>query len=90
MFRRVDINALISAAKQAHADFEAEHIRYTEGLIQFKNNRATSEQFRTPRRLGEYDRDQRVERIVGEVTRGYYLLGKEAPSQLRRLVEEAV
>src|SRR5882724_3883675 len=94
----------VIAAVANHTAFEAEHVARMEasaaaddkeGRNQFAMlvaNRAVplEGERKLIRRLGEYDRDQRVERIVGEVTRAYHQHGFSAPKNLRDLVEESV
>lgn len=93
-FRRRRALPLIAKALAEHPPFESAHRQAMAALLTaeichppartivlFPNLKRT-------RDLGEYDRDQLVERIVGEVLRS--LGKKKPPKKLRQMVEDAL
>jgi hypothetical protein len=92
-FRQRRARPLIAKALAEHATFEAEHRIFSAKL--HEAHEITRNAFRTVeiapgtfrvRDLGEYDRDQKIERIAGEVTRAM----RRPPKNLRKLIGAAL
>lgn len=96
--RRKNALARIRRAAQEHVSFESAHVATMHARLDHNkhaNDLARSVWLATDkppmiRKLGQYDRDQRVQRILGEVTRSYWLEGRKAPRYLRSLVQQEV
>lgn len=93
LFRQRRARPLIAKALQEHATFELEHRILSAKL--HEAHEITRHAFRTVeiepgtfrvRDLGEYDRDQKIERIAGEVTRAM----RRPPRNLRKLIGAAL